>query len=162
MHRWRTEELGILVGRNTVTVDDCELTARLWQGKNPTRIVIDRKSVLPKSRKIFNSESATIVFNESIEGIEENICHIKIDFEKNVLEQILQHLYLLQIQSVMVEGGAATLQYFKEKNLWDEARVFSTTHVLKEGKAVPQLTGEIISELEIENDYLKIFINPDR
>lgn len=51
MHKWRTEEQGILVGRNTVTVDDCELTARLWQGKNPERMVIDKSLSLPVDRK---------------------------------------------------------------------------------------------------------------
>ena len=159
MHKWRTEEQGILVGRNTVAVDDCELTARFWQGKNPVRIVIDRKLSLPTDRKIFNALAKALVFNE-VESKEEGSTNfIQIDFSKNVLEQVLQHLQANEIQSVIIEGGPHTLQHFISQNLWDEARVFTTPHQLKVGKLPPTISGLVVEETEIETDKLKVIIN---
>lgn len=160
MHKWRTEEQGILVGNNTIRVDDSALTARLWSGKNPTRIVIDRKKVLPLDMKVFNGEAVTLVFNE-IETQSIGSTHfIKIDYYGNILEQILNELYKREIQSVIVEGGPTTLNHFIHQNRWDEARIFTTKHELIEGKLSPRIKGSLIEESEIETDNLKIFINP--
>lgn len=159
MHKWRTEEQGILVGRNTVTVDNCELTARLWQGKNPVRMVIDKSLSLPLDRKIFNNEATTLVFNE-LSSKENGTNHfIQINFSKNVQEQIFTELYERNIQSVIIEGGANTLEGFIAQNLWDEARVFTTTHKLIQGKPAPSISGKLIEETEIEKDILRITTN---
>lgn len=158
-HKWRTEEQGILVGRNTVEVDDCELTARLWKGNNPTRIVIDRNLILPEDRKIFNAEANTIVFNETANKTDNHIHFIKIDFTTDTLQQILHVLYKLHIQSVTIEGGPATLQQFISANLWDEARIFTTQHLLKDGKSAPLLKGKLIDETKIKTDELRIITN---
>lgn len=159
MHKWRTEEQAILVGRNTVDVDDCELTARLWEGKNPLRLVIDRNLVLPKVKKIFNTEANTIVFNEIKNETDGNVQYQKIDFSTNVIQQILATLYKFNIQSVTVEGGPDTLHHFVEQNIWDEARIFTTPHLLKTGKLAPKISGRLIEETEIATDVLKIYTN---
>jgi diaminohydroxyphosphoribosylaminopyrimidine deaminase/5-amino-6-(5-phosphoribosylamino)uracil reductase len=39
VHQWRAEEQAIMVGTNTVIVDDPELTTRLVDGNNPVRII---------------------------------------------------------------------------------------------------------------------------
>ncbi|MCX6199972.1 MAG: bifunctional diaminohydroxyphosphoribosylaminopyrimidine deaminase/5-amino-6-(5-phosphoribosylamino)uracil reductase RibD [Bacteroidetes bacterium] len=159
MHKWRTEEEGILVGRNTVAVDDCELTARLWPGKNPVRIVIDRKLSLPADRKIFSATAKTFVFNEVENKTDASTDFIQIDFSKNVLEKVMKHLQANEIQSIIIEGGPDTLQHFISQNLWDEARIFTTPHQLKAGKPSPTISGFVIEEAEIETDKLKIIIN---
>jgi len=160
MHKWRTEENGIWVGRNTVEVDDCELTARLWQGKNPVRMIIDRKLSLPLNKKVFNEEATTLVFNEKENRESGNNHFIQIDFTANVLQQILTKIYQLNIQSITIEGGPNTLQQFISQNLWDEARVFTTTHQILTGKRAPELHGKLIQETVIEKDNLKIYLNP--
>ncbi|MBP6732391.1 MAG: bifunctional diaminohydroxyphosphoribosylaminopyrimidine deaminase/5-amino-6-(5-phosphoribosylamino)uracil reductase RibD, partial [Chitinophagales bacterium] len=89
MHKWRTEEQAILVGKNTVAVDDCELTARLWPGNNPLRVVIDRNLDLPADRKIFNGRATTFIFNQVKSATEGANQFIKLDFTQNLLSQIL-------------------------------------------------------------------------
>ncbi len=158
-HKWRSEEPGILVGRNTVEIDNCELNVRLWKGTNPTRIVLDRKLSLPPDKKIFNAESKTIVFNEVEDSANDLIVRKKIDFSSNVLQQILNVLYQMELQSVIIEGGPATLNHFIEQNLWDEARIFTTNHELKNGKYSPKVSGKLIEETDIEGDNLKIYFN---
>ena len=41
VHKWRSEEQSILVGRNTIINDNPSLTVREYDGRNPIRIVID-------------------------------------------------------------------------------------------------------------------------
>lgn len=159
MHKWRTEEQGILVGKNTVAVDDCELTARLWQGRNPVRLVIDKKNSLSNDKKIFNSLAKTFVYNEVETKTNASVDYVQIDFAKDVLVQVLQHMQANEIQSIIIEGGPKTLQHFISQNLWDEARIFTTNHHLKEGKQSPTVSGLVSQETEIETDKLKIIIN---
>ena len=63
VHKWRSEEAAILVGTNTALQDDPSLTTRLWKGKNPVRIVIDKELKLPPTLKVFNKEAKTIIYN---------------------------------------------------------------------------------------------------
>ncbi len=88
VHKWRSEEAAILVGTNTALKDDPSLTTRLWKGKNPVRIVIDRDLKLPLSHKIFNEEAETLIINSSTNRIEKNIQFIKIEPE-NFLHEML-------------------------------------------------------------------------
>ena len=60
VHKWRSEEAAVLVGTNTAVQDDPFLTTRLWKGKNPVRIVIDKELKLPPSLNIFDTNSQTI------------------------------------------------------------------------------------------------------
>lgn len=139
VHKWRSEEAAILVGTNTALQDDPSLTTRLWQGKNPVRIVIDKEMKLPSTLKIFNAETRTIIYNLTKNSIDENLIFIKLEKE-NFIEQILHSLFEMNIQSVLVEGGAKTLQSFIDAGLWDEARVITNeTLIIENGIASPEL-----------------------
>ncbi len=127
VHQWRTQEQAILVGYNTALLDNPLLTARLANGKNPLRVVIDKELTLPKHLAVYNEDAETLVFN-SKESIQQNNVHyIKIDFN-NLLTEIMSHLFTKNIASIMIEGGTKTLSQFIKQNLWDEARVFVNPH----------------------------------
>ncbi|MEO9100730.1 MAG: bifunctional diaminohydroxyphosphoribosylaminopyrimidine deaminase/5-amino-6-(5-phosphoribosylamino)uracil reductase RibD, partial [Ginsengibacter sp.] len=107
VHKWRSQEAGILVGTNTVLKDNALLTTRLWKGKSPVRIVIDKELKLPLSFKIFNEDSKTIVFNLYKSATEKNLQFIKLE-NNDFLNEIVHSLFENEIQSVLVEGGAKT------------------------------------------------------
>lgn len=159
VHKWRTEEPAIMVGSNTVVADDPELTARLWAGKNPLRVTIDRQLTLPASKKIFNSSAPTLVFNRDRTSKNATTEYIKIDFSEPVLPQIMHELYQRNILSMVVEGGVATLNSFIQEKRWDEARIFTTEHLLLAGLKAPAIHGATLSELAIEKDRLTVLIN---
>jgi diaminohydroxyphosphoribosylaminopyrimidine deaminase/5-amino-6-(5-phosphoribosylamino)uracil reductase len=139
VHKWRSEEAAILVGKNTALKDDPALTTRLWKGNNPVRIVIDPKLELPSSLRIFNEEARTFVFNLLKNSSAENIEHIRLN-KKKFLEEMLSSLYEKDIQSVIVEGGAKMLQSFIDHNLWDEARVITNLEmIIGEGIQAPEV-----------------------
>lgn len=123
VHQWRSEEQAILVGYNTALNDNPLLTTRLTEGKNPLRILLDEHLQLPSTLNVFNNEAETIVFNAKEDGVKNNIQFIKIDF-KQVVPELLKHLYSKNISSLIIEGGSKTLELFINQQLWDEARVF--------------------------------------
>ncbi|MEO8763391.1 MAG: bifunctional diaminohydroxyphosphoribosylaminopyrimidine deaminase/5-amino-6-(5-phosphoribosylamino)uracil reductase RibD [Ginsengibacter sp.] len=148
VHKWRSEEAAILVGTNTAMQDDPLLTTRLWAGKNPVRIVIDKKLVLQPGSKICNSEAKTIIYNCIKDLIVENLVYINLDNE-NFLEQMLNSLFEMNIQSVLVEGGAKTLQTFIDRNCWDEARIITNEGIfIKDGVSAPVLKNYFVEKKE--------------
>ncbi len=143
VHKWRSEEMGILVGGKTVLEDNPSLTTRDWQGRSPLRIVIDTKGTLSKEHTVFNSSAKTRIISEADP---KKICEIL--FEEG-------------IQSVIIEGGTQTLQEFIKANLWDEARVFTGNTFFNEGIKAPLHTTSFtpISTQLIEDDQLNIYKN---
>jgi diaminohydroxyphosphoribosylaminopyrimidine deaminase / 5-amino-6-(5-phosphoribosylamino)uracil reductase len=148
VHKWRSEETAILVGTNTAVQDDPLLTTRLWTGKNPIRIVIDKELRLPGELKVFNNEAKTIIYNSIKDLIIENLVYIKLDNE-NFMEQMFDSLFEINIQSVLVEGGAKTLQSFMDGRLWDEARVITNENLfIENGVNAPELENCILEKME--------------
>lgn len=139
VHKWRSEEAAILVGTNTAVTDNPSLTTRLWKGKNPIRIVIDKELKLSSELKLYSKEANTIIFNSLKNTTTENVKYIKLE-NKNFLEEILHSLYELNIQSVLVEGGAKTLQSFIDAGLWDEVRVITNEKmIIESGIDAPEI-----------------------
>jgi diaminohydroxyphosphoribosylaminopyrimidine deaminase/5-amino-6-(5-phosphoribosylamino)uracil reductase len=161
VHKWRTEEAGILVGTQTALLDDPLLTARLWPGKNPVRIVVDKTLRLPAGLKIFDSSVPTIILNEKKEARSENLHYKKIGFHASCVSEILSALYSLNILSILVEGGAALLQSFIDSGLWDETRVISGSQLgIAEGLAAPLPRNGVITKTEnYYPDRIDYFLN---
>ena len=141
VHKWRAEEQAILVGTKTVLEDNPSLTVRDWTGENPVRVVLDKNSILSKNYNVFDNAAKTIVIKETNMDI---ICSM---------------LYQQDINSVIIEGGAKTLQRFIDANLWDEARVFTGQAEFGIGVKAPIFSGKLVSENFIENDVLKLYKN---
>ncbi len=160
VHRWRGEEDAILVGTNTAVTDNPRLNVRYGNGKSPKRVVIDRRLELQKDLHLFDQSVETLVFNEVKTEFDGKIKYIALeDFDRYVPQYILYQLYLQDIQSVIIEGGAKTLEAFISADLWDEARIFTGTKVLKTGIAAPQLNKPVAETYKVGNDELNITYN---
>ena len=160
VHTWRSEEAAILVGTNTPLKDDPSLTIRLWKGKNPVRIVIDKELKLPLSLKIFNQESKTIIYNSIKSSSEKDIEFVKLNNE-NFLAEMIQSLYENNIQSMIVEGGSKMLQSFIDAALWDKARVITNEKmIIENGIDAPQMKNFLFEhEEKYFNDSLRFYKN---
>ena len=143
VHKWRSEEAGILVGTHTALYDNPSLTNRLWTGPSPVRLVLDRELKLPAGLHLLDGQPATVVFNAQKQEQQENLLYYKISFGEKIVEQLLTALYELKIISVIVEGGSQLLQSFIDAGIWDEARVITnTTLFIGNGLAAPQLQNQ--------------------
>jgi diaminohydroxyphosphoribosylaminopyrimidine deaminase/5-amino-6-(5-phosphoribosylamino)uracil reductase len=166
VHKWRSEEMAIAVGTNTALLDDPELSTRLWPGKNPVRIVVDRDLRLPASLKLFDATIPTIVFNTRQNTIEDlkatlqpGVHYYQITKDVNLVQQMLHALYSMNIQSVLVEGGASLLQSFIDEGLWDEARVITNEQLMiGEGLPTPSLPQcQLLHTENILSDTILIY-----
>lgn len=157
VHKWRSEEVAILVGTKTVKIDDPQLNVRLWGGSDPVRIIIDKDLSLSSSYKIFDDSQKTIIINYKKSDWKNNTRWLKIE-EGNYLPQyILYQLYLLDIQSVLIEGGAFTLKSFIDSGLWDEARIFKGKQVWTSGIHAPVIPGKALYEEACGEDLLYVY-----
>ena len=156
VHKWRAEEQAILVGTTTVLDDNPSLTVRDWTGKNPIRIVLDRHKKLSEDLAIFDSAAKTVVISDNSS---ENDFAIDWSKQNTIAKQICGILYEQQINSIIIEGGAKTLQTFIDEGLWDEARIFTGVVSFKEGLKAPVFKGKLQSQSFIGSDTLRIYTN---
>jgi diaminohydroxyphosphoribosylaminopyrimidine deaminase/5-amino-6-(5-phosphoribosylamino)uracil reductase len=162
VHKWRTEEQALLVGTQTVIDDNPKLNARDWKGNNPVRIVLDQNNRISKDSFIFDNSVKTIVFTKSEINIStENTIFEVIDYNQNIIPQILAVLYHHQIQSIIIEGGLQTLQSFIDQNIWDEARIFIGKSSFEKGTKAPILLKKNATKTYLKTDELIHLRNHD-
>lgn len=112
VHHLRTLHDAILVGHTTFLSDRPRLTVRLWSGRSPLRIVLGRmaEGELPAGFEAFAD-----------------------------IDTLLVALQRRGVRSLMVEGGAHTLQSFIDRGLWDEAWRERSPVVLGSGVPGPRM-----------------------
>ena len=160
VHQWRGEEDAVLAGKNTVAIDNPQLNVRYGEGQSPKRVVIDRRLELDKGLNVFDQSVETFIFNEIKTDVDGKIKYIALeDFDRYVPQYILYQLYLQDIQSIIIEGGAYTLSTFIEAGLWDEARLFTGNTSLTKGIKAPQIKGIIAEQILSGTDQLHILQN---
>lgn len=159
VHKWRSEEAAILVGPRTALLDDPALTARLWTGPDPIRLVIDKDLQLPENLQLFNGKVRTIVFNNHKHEDNGPLQYYQLSGDSSLIQQLVLALHQLKIQSVLVEGGARLLQSFIDEDQWDETRVV-TNDVLEvpAGLPAPRLQhARIVSRESLLSDTIRYY-----
>ncbi|WP_461452495.1 bifunctional diaminohydroxyphosphoribosylaminopyrimidine deaminase/5-amino-6-(5-phosphoribosylamino)uracil reductase RibD [Mucilaginibacter sp.] len=160
VHQWRSEEDAILIGNKTAAIDNPQLNVRYGEGRSPRRAVIDRKLQLDTSLHLFDQSVDTFIFNEIKTDVDGRNKYIGLEeFDNYVPQYILYQLYLQDVQSVIIEGGAHTLNTFIKAGLWDEGRVFTGKVILNDGIKAPQINGTIDDDALLGSDRLTIFYN---
>jgi len=159
VHKWRSEEDAILVGTRTALVDNSELTNRLWSGKSPKRVLIDKKLAVSSDSNLFlSSESDLIIFNSIKTDWNGHLKYIELEnFDLYLPQNILYQLYLMDVQSIIIEGGAKTIQQFVDAGLWDEARVFVGNVSWENGVQSPILKTTSTKMRQVGDNELNIY-----
>lgn len=162
-HRWRMEYDAILVGTNTAAIDDPALSNRLYYGRSPTRIVLDKEGKLPLTLKLFDGQQKTLVFisPKYLEKTRrtDQVEYIPIDFSRNLIPNLLKELAAKNISSLQVEGGQKTLASFIKNGLWDEARVFQSQRWIGNGLVAPDLKQAVQQRFQLDDDSLLVYKN---
>ena len=154
-HELRATCDAILVGRNTIKYDNPSLSSH-GKGKNPKVIIIGQKSNMKNDKKVFDTKPILISKDDFMPS------------NKTIIENILDKMYALKFQTVLVEGGGATITSFAESGLFDEIHAYIAPKFL--GKGIKVFSGEgtldnkynlkIIEIENIDND-LKIVYQKD-
>ncbi len=161
VHKWRTEEDAIMVGTNTAHYDNPKLNVRNWSGRNPIRIVIDKQLRLDRQLNLFDGTQPTLCYNLRLDQVQDNLSWVRlpaVEDDFSFLKLIFEDLWERNIQSVLIEGGSKLLHTLITHQLWDEARVFSSSQSFGDGIPAPDLTyADLIEETTIGDDSLKTY-----
>ena len=169
VHRWRAQEMAIMVGATTAAMDNPRLTVRETQLcdesskplKNPLRVTIDRKASLPATLNIFNDEADTLVFSSGASAHCGSVTRRTITLDTPLLPQICRTLHERGILSLIVEGGARTLQGFLDAELWDEIRVFQCHKTFGAGIPAPTKPELPHRAINSDGDTLSLYVHPE-
>lgn len=115
VHARRAASQAILVGTNTVELDDPELTARLPDGtlyeSQPLRVIIGEREIT-KDARIFNNHAETV------------------QYKTHDLEKVMNQLFERGIRQVFVEGGAQLESALIAKGLADEFLIYQAPKLI--------------------------------
>ena len=129
LHKLRSKVDAILIGKNTLLKDDPLLNVRYSKGKNPIRIILDSKGIIPNHSKILqtsNNIPTIIAVSKKISKANySKLRNFTVDVivvgENSVnIKSLLKKLANQKIQNILVEGGGSVNWEFIEKNLFDE------------------------------------------
>ncbi len=158
VHTWRAHEDAIMVGTTTAIHDNPTLNVRNGSGNDPLRVIIDKQLRIPESHNIFSNQQQTLIYN-SLQTEKKGLTEwIKIDLGKSFVHELLRDLNDRNIQSIIIEGGAYTLNQFIEEGIWDETRIFTSKKRFHEGIKAPQIKGKLINT-QANGDRLDFIIN---
>ena len=140
VHRERAVHDAILVGSGTWLVDSPKLDTRLFAGRSPLRVIVDRRHRL----SVTSDDGNTIVLS---------------DFE--TVSDLLSELYSRGVTSLLVEGGAKVLQSFIDSGLWDKIRVERGAIDIHGSVRAPRLSGTavLVESFKIDNNTVTIYRN---
>ena len=166
----RHEYMGIMVGINTLINDNPRLTARVENGINPYRIVVDPHLRIPLESNFVSlgsEDEKSIVItslenmnNEKISELEKN--KIKIVYMEGYdfsVDKILKKIGELKIDSVLLEGGSYLISKAFAENRIDGGEIFVAPKIL--GGGLPFIQGFDFKEMKdcfkLENIKFNIY-----
>ena len=157
VHKLRSNVDAVIIGKNTVHLDNPSLTVRYVKGQNPVRIILDSLGTIKSNSKIIqtcNSVPTIIVVSESIS--EKNLQRLR-KFSLNVIicgknsvniPQLLRTLLNNGIKRILLEGGGTLNWSFIKKNLIDEAIITLTPYILGGKDSVSLVDGTGFKNLD--------------
>lgn len=161
VHEWRSQEQAIVVGRRTLMNDDPQLTVREADGSNPLRIVVGDPSHYSPQARVFTDGNGVLLVCPARSEVPTAIAIAKgvevVYYPLHALHTLMEELTQRRVISVLIEGGAATLQSFIDEGLWDEARVLTGQSIFEKGTLAPRMDKMPRSEEKIGEDRLQVF-----
>lgn len=138
VHQLRRAHDAILIGANTLRIDNPELIARLGKEqhqKQPIRIVLGSDLNLDPQAKFFNATAASwVICPNTVQAAEKRRLEQQqiavISLEDFSLKNILAELGARGISSLMVEPGQQLLKSFMDAQLFDELWWFRSKNSL--------------------------------
>jgi diaminohydroxyphosphoribosylaminopyrimidine deaminase/5-amino-6-(5-phosphoribosylamino)uracil reductase len=158
VHKLRDKVDGVLVGVGTVLRDDPLLTARMKEGREPYRIVLDSRLKIPEEAKIFEYSPSKVILattesapQEKIERLEKRGVRVLIIDSKEGrvdLRSCLRKLGEIEIMSLLVEGGSQVNGSFLDEALIDKFVLFLSPKLMGDPQALGIFGGRGVSNLK--------------
>ncbi|MFN4046443.1 MAG: 2,5-diamino-6-(ribosylamino)-4(3H)-pyrimidinone 5'-phosphate reductase, partial [Acidilobaceae archaeon] len=143
LHSLRAWSDAVMVGANTVLVDNPSLTVRLVEGRSPYRVVVDPGLRVPPSSRVFDSPGSGVLVtlskwsSERLRGyVERGVIVVEAGFEKLDLGEAVAKLYGMGVRRLLVEGGGMLNCTMLAEGLVDELRVTIAPYVFGSGTSL--------------------------
>ncbi|HAY32676.1 MAG TPA: bifunctional diaminohydroxyphosphoribosylaminopyrimidine deaminase/5-amino-6-(5-phosphoribosylamino)uracil reductase RibD [Ignavibacteria bacterium] len=138
VHLLRSEYDAVLIGRNTALSDNPSLTVRDVEGRDPLRLVIDRKNTLPSDLNLFsdgNRIKTFVITGKSAAESKANKYLIRMPDDSKVfkIKNLLKLLYKFKLNSILVEGGSKLFSQFVKEGMFDEIYFFIAPVIIGNG-----------------------------
>jgi 2,5-diamino-6-(ribosylamino)-4(3H)-pyrimidinone 5'-phosphate reductase len=168
LHQIRASSDAIMVGANTIRIDNSFLTVRYVEGKNPVRIIPSSIGNLPDDSNIFSPDAKTIIAvskkapEENIKSIRNKGAMVEVCGEDKInLPELMKILYSkYQIKQLMIEGGSTLNGYMFAQDLIDYLILIHLPFIAG-GEDTPSLVtglhpGSVneMQKLELKKHYL--------
>lgn len=170
VHELRSENMAILVGVGTVIADDPELTARVQNGRNPIRIVLDSSLRLPLEAKVVTDGLAeTWIFTSQhydqnkrtqLENAGVQVFETTGETRTN-LDDVLQILGEKSVSSLFIEGGGNVNAAFVENGFIDKVVLYFAPKLIGGKNAPTFLEGDGFNLMQeavelVDGEFTKI------
>jgi len=151
LHKLRSKVDAILVGKNTVLLDNPLLTVRYARGKNPIRIILDSKGTISKKSKILQTSDkipTIIAVSKKISKSNfDKLCKFPVEIitaGKNSVDikLLLKKLSNKKINTILVEGGGTVNWEFIKHNLFDELIITLSPFLIGGNDAISFVQGK--------------------
>lgn len=147
LHRKRSEFDAIMVGSNTIKIDNSILTNRLAPGKSPIRVIPCSDASLPLSANVLNRDAPTVLcVSEAADpakvealrgtGAEILVC----GREKVDIDLLMDQLAARGIGRLMVEGGPTLIWQLITRKMVDHITLIQIPYIIG-GDSTPSLVG---------------------
>ena len=124
----------IIVGYNTVRLDNPLLTTRLVKGKNPMRIILDKNNKLDKKYGYDNKDgNGYKIISDKLRSSDHNIFQLPIINNQFDEKDIISLMTKLNKKIIFIEGGGKTISSFYEKNLLHKLHLCISPIILGQG-----------------------------
>lgn len=170
VHEMRSEHAAILVGVGTVIEDDPELTARIPNGRNPLRVILDSSLRLPMKAKvvvdgaaptwIFTSRTYDAAKKEQLEHAGIRVFETAGETRTDVAD-MMRILGEEGISSLFIEGGGTVNSAFLENHLIDKVVLYFAPKLIGGKDAPTFLEGQGFGLMKeavnlIDGEFMKI------
>jgi 2,5-diamino-6-(ribosylamino)-4(3H)-pyrimidinone 5'-phosphate reductase len=163
LHQTRAEYDAIMVGSNTIKIDNSFLTVRKIEGKNPLRVIPNSRGDIPLESNVLKPDAPTLIAvsdrasAKRIAGLRSQGVQVvsvgKEQVDLPLLMRILREEY--GVRKLMIEGGPTLNWYMLRDRLVDEIRLIHLPFIVG-GADTPSLVGGM--HIEHEQDMIRLLL----
>ncbi|HRX34076.1 MAG: dihydrofolate reductase family protein [Methanoregulaceae archaeon] len=161
LHRTRAECDAIMVGSNTIKIDNSFLTVRLVEGKSPLRVIPSSMADIPPDSNVLGPDAPTVIAvsscapREKIDAIMERGARVEVCGEDRVDLPRLMHVLKTGygVSRLMIEGGPTLNWHMLHHRLVDEIRLIHLPFIVG-GADTPSLVGGM--HIESEDEMIRL------
>ena len=161
LHNTRAEYDAIMVGANTIRIDNSFLTVRYVPGKSPLRVIPCSMADIPLDANVLGSDAPTVIAvaesapQDRVDAIKKKGVNVVVAGKNHVelplLMKILREKF--SVKKLMIEGGPTLNWHMLHDRLVDEIRLIHLPFIVG-GSDTPSLVGGM--HINDENEMIRL------